>query len=111
MCDSLVDQYLSNDPTDFVFWENGSRKRVRHFNLQTAEFYKKPKNNGVTAMKKKPVIKPSDFIEARLTLNLTQAKLAERMGVQINTISRWENGRRRIPMMAWKFLKMLQVTR
>ena len=46
LCDSLVDQYLP-DPTNFLFFENGSRKRIRHFNLVTAEFFKKPKNNEV----------------------------------------------------------------
>lgn len=41
-----------------------------------------------------------DLKAARARLGVTQAELAERMGVTWNTVARWETGQRRIPRMA-----------
>jgi len=40
---------------------------------------------------------PAELRAARLALGLTQPELGERLGVHWTTVSRWENGRQRIP--------------
>jgi transcriptional regulator with XRE-family HTH domain len=47
----------------------------------------------------------------RERLGLTQAELAEAMGVAWNTIARWETGQRRIPKMATILLRYLESDR
>jgi len=39
----------------------------------------------------------SDLREKRRALNLTQAELAEQLGVKANTVTRWENGVLKVP--------------
>jgi transcriptional regulator with XRE-family HTH domain len=36
--------------------------------------------------------KPADIRQRREALGLTQGQLAEKLGVALNTVSRWENG-------------------
>lgn len=44
----------------------------------------------------------------RERLGLTQAQLAEAMGVTWNTVARWETGQRRIPKIASILLRYLE---
>ncbi len=44
----------------------------------------------------------------RLRINLTQAALAERMGVTVTTVARWEQGQRAIPRMAELFFERIE---
>ena len=47
------------------------------------------------------------FRKLREQMGLTQAELAARLGVESNSISRWEVGTRSIPPMAGKFMNLL----
>ena len=40
-------------------------------------------------------------------MGLTQAQLAERLGVRANTLARWERGEIRISEMAARFIKLI----
>lgn len=50
---------------------------------------------------------PEQLKSIRERLGLTQAQLAQRMGVERNTINRWEMGLNRIPRMAQLLLAQL----
>ena len=49
-----------------------------------------------------------EFKRRREQLGLTQAQLAEAMGVVWNTVARWESGLRRVPAMATILLGYLE---
>jgi transcriptional regulator with XRE-family HTH domain len=42
----------------------------------------------------------AEFRRIRLSLGLTQAALAKKLGVKRNTVSRWETGELTLPIMA-----------
>jgi DNA-binding transcriptional regulator YiaG len=50
---------------------------------------------------------PDDLKKRRERLDLTQAALAEVLGVTGNTVARWETGQRGIPKMAVRLLDCL----
>lgn len=51
---------------------------------------------------------PDELKEIRTeTLKLTQQELADRLGVQRNTVARWEMGIRRMPLTAERLLRIL----
>ena len=54
-----------------------------------------------------PLVTPSQLKRRRRALGLTQAGLAEALGVRRETIARWEIGSRRIPELAARLLKTL----
>jgi DNA-binding transcriptional regulator YiaG len=56
-------------------------------------------------------MKESALRRRRERLGLTQAALAEAMGVTWNTIARWETGQRRIPKIATILLRYLESDR
>jgi len=43
------------------------------------------------------LVKPAEFVRIREALGLTQAELAEEIGVHRVTVARWETGDRNIP--------------
>ena len=45
----------------------------------------------------------------RERMKLTQAELAEKLGVASNTVARWEQGKRPIPVLAERFVRVLEV--
>jgi DNA-binding transcriptional regulator YiaG len=49
----------------------------------------------------------TDLRTLRARLGLTQAQLAEALGVSVRAIENWEQGLRRIPMIAVKWLPHL----
>jgi DNA-binding transcriptional regulator YiaG len=53
-------------------------------------------------------VKPSELKSTRAKLGLSQAALAERMGVDRNTVVRWEMGLHPIPEMAVRLMKLLK---
>lgn len=48
-----------------------------------------------------------EFKQIRLALNLKQTECALTLGVHQYTISRWESGKRPIPLIALKFMRLL----
>ncbi len=50
------------------------------------------------------------FRRLRRRLNLTQAELAERMGVHWNAVARWERQERPISELVARFLRLLTAT-
>ena len=52
-------------------------------------------------------MKSEELKTLRAALGLSQASLAARLGVQRNTVTRWEMGLHPISPMAEKFLKIL----
>jgi DNA-binding transcriptional regulator YiaG len=54
---------------------------------------------------------PSELKSIRAGLRMTQAELAEALGVTWNTVARWETGQRRIPELAVKLLACLDKER
>lgn len=50
---------------------------------------------------------PTYLKALRTSLGLTQAQLADRLGVKPNTVYRWEVGLRKIPEMAERLLRSL----
>ncbi len=56
-------------------------------------------------------MKPQELKRARAALGLTQAGLAEKLGVTKNTVARWEIGARRIPELAARLIGRLDQDR
>ena len=56
------------------------------------------------------ILKPKEFRIIREKMGLTQGELAELMGTNQNTISRWEIGLRSISETVARFLKLLAKT-
>ena len=56
-------------------------------------------------------VTPDEFKRRRRRLGLTQAQIAEQLGVAWNTVARWEMGIRRIPEMAVRLLGRLEQDR
>lgn len=52
-------------------------------------------------------MKPAELKKLRAALGWSQQRLADELGVQRNTINRWEMGDRRIPPMAERLLTIL----
>lgn len=50
---------------------------------------------------------PDQLKSLRAKLGLSQAGLAQKLGVNRNTVARWEMGLHPIPAMAGKFLRLL----
>jgi len=48
-----------------------------------------------------------DFAQLRKKLGLSQARLAAKMGTTAATVSRWESGKRPIPEIAARLLRLL----
>ena len=51
---------------------------------------------------------PSELKVLRARMGLTQAALAELLGVTWSTVARWETGQRRIPLIAVRLLECLR---
>lgn len=50
---------------------------------------------------------PADIKAARAEAKLTQARLADLVGVSIRTVKNWESGAHKMQPAAWKLLCML----
>lgn len=50
---------------------------------------------------------PEQIKQARQSMGLTQAEMAEKMGVGIDAVKQWESGRRKPRGPAIKIIKML----
>jgi DNA-binding transcriptional regulator YiaG len=51
-------------------------------------------------------MRPDELQRARAHLGLTQAQLADRLGVTLSAVSRWEQGQRRVPELAARLLRL-----
>ena len=49
-----------------------------------------------------------ELITRRKEMRLTQAQLAERLGVTVTTVARWEQGQRQIPLLARNLLQYIE---
>jgi transcriptional regulator with XRE-family HTH domain len=56
----------------------------------------------------KPAITPADLREARRVRNLSQRELAEAVGVDSNSLARWEQGTRSIPKWMERMLDLMR---
>lgn len=56
-------------------------------------------------------MKPKDLKRIRQKLGLTQKELAERLGVTLVTVGRWEAGMRKISEPVAKLVKMIEADR
>jgi len=56
-------------------------------------------------------VRPAELKRIRANLNLTQAELAEEIGVHRVTVGRWETGERAIPEPVARLLKRIQAER
>lgn len=54
---------------------------------------------------------PRQLIQLRAKLGLSQARLAQELGVNRSTVHRWERGLRKIPAMAERLLNTGRVGR
>ena len=54
-----------------------------------------------------PLIPAAELADIRARLDLTQAQLADLLGVTPPTISRWLSGQRRVPELALRFARTL----
>jgi|CXWL01.1.fsa_nt_gi DNA-binding transcriptional regulator YiaG len=54
-------------------------------------------------------ISPAELKTLRAHLGLSQQQLAERIGVQRNTVNRWEMGDRKISVMVSRLLRGLKI--
>jgi len=52
-------------------------------------------------------VKNNDFKEARLTLGLTQQKMADLCGIHLQTWVKWERGEQKSPAIARQHVKTL----
>ncbi len=52
-------------------------------------------------------VEPHELRRARAALGLTQAQLAERLGVTQNTVARWEVGLRGIPEPTARLIELI----
>ena len=55
----------------------------------------------------KPAMKPAELQHARKVRNLSQRELAEAVGVDSNSLARWEQGVRRIPEWMRRMLDLM----
>lgn len=53
----------------------------------------------------------AQFKEARLKLGLTQQQLADKWGINVITVSKWETGKRKLNPVAAYCIKLMEVVK